>query len=113
MLRPDPGFLSQQKLTKAAALRQTVFWEHDRRTSGSVRNRSLKEPLFSLFPFVQYLILVTRHLSLLRHVCDPGRLSYFGQAARSFAAISLYSASGSFLLGAGVPGAFPPKEGMT
>lgn len=38
---------------------------------------------------------------------------YFGQAARSFAAISLYSASGSFLLGAGVPGAFPPKEGMT
>ena len=39
--------------------------------------------------------------------------SYFGQAARSFAAISLYSGSGSFLLGAGVPGAFPPKEGMT
>ena len=38
---------------------------------------------------------------------------YFGQAARSFAAISLYSAAGSFLLGAGVPGAFPPKEGMT
>ena len=27
---------------------------------------------------------------------------YFGQAARSFAAMSLYSASGSFLLGAGV-----------
>ncbi len=43
---------------------------------------------------------VTRHFSL-------------GQAARSFAAIWLYSASGSFLLGAGVPGAFPPKEGMT
>jgi hypothetical protein len=40
-------------------------------------------------------------------------LNYLGQAARSFAAISLYSASGSFLLGAGVPGAFPPKEGMT
>ena len=38
---------------------------------------------------------------------------YFGQAARSFAAMSLYSASDSFLLGAGVPGAFPPKEGMT
>jgi hypothetical protein len=38
---------------------------------------------------------------------------YFGQAARNFAALSLYSASGSFLLGAGVPGAFPPKEGMT
>jgi hypothetical protein len=38
---------------------------------------------------------------------------YFGQAARSFAATSLYSASGSSLLGAGVPGAFPPKEGMT
>ena len=38
---------------------------------------------------------------------------YFGQAARSFAAISLYSASGSSLLGAGVPGAFPPKEGTT
>lgn len=38
---------------------------------------------------------------------------YLGQAARSFAAMSLYSASDSFLLGAGVPGAFPPKEGMT
>jgi len=48
----------------------------------------------------------------------PGQIQfvidiYFGQAARSFAAISLYSASGNFLLGAGVPGAFPPKEGMT
>ena len=40
-------------------------------------------------------------------------LLYLGHAARSFAAISLYSASGSFLLGAGVPGAFPPNEGMT
>jgi hypothetical protein len=40
-------------------------------------------------------------------------LNYLGQAARSFAAMSLYSASDSFLLGAGVPGAFPPKEGMT
>jgi hypothetical protein len=38
---------------------------------------------------------------------------YFGQAARSFAAISLYSGSGNSLLGAGLPGAFPPKDGMT
>ena len=40
-------------------------------------------------------------------------LFYFGQAARSFAAISLYSGSGNSLLGAGDPGAFPPKDGTT
>jgi hypothetical protein len=38
---------------------------------------------------------------------------YFGQAARSLSAIDLYSSGASFLLGAGVPGALPPNEGMT
>ena len=57
----------------------------------------------------------TRRISIVR--TDPFSSfpfrGYLGQAARSFAAMSLYSASDSFLLGAGVPGAFPPKEGMT
>jgi hypothetical protein len=65
--------------------------------------RLLSPLTFSAAQLLSASSLVTGHLSL----------HYLGQAARSFAAISLYSASGSFLLGAGVPGAFPPNEGMT
>ena len=60
-----------------------------------------------------WLVILTAEGRVVQLYAGHLSLPYFGQAARSFAAISLYSASGSFLLGAGVPGAFPPKEGMT
>src|SRR4051812_11216558 len=68
-----------------------------------------------LVTLVPFLIPLVPNLRLGTHLSSKLQLRspHFGQAARSFAAISLYSASASFLLGAGVPGAFPPKEGMT
>src|ERR1051326_6514345 len=51
-----------------------------------------------LCPLTSYFLLSTFYFSL-------------GQAARSLSAIVLYSSGASFLLGAGGPGAFPPKDG--